>query len=92
MEVRSPIFEISSVIHRSPKFESSQTQSLWEKDILLIEAASPFLLIAVVNSLVNGGGGGGGFFLTYKDYGRMFHHSFPTGVVFFFKWRLVRAH
>ena len=37
--------------------------------------------------------GGSGVFLTCKDFGRMFDHSFPTcAFFFFFKWRLVRAH
>ena len=32
-----------------------------------------------------GGGNGGGFFLAFEDFGRMFDHSFPACVFFFFK-------
>ena len=31
-----------------------------------------------------GGGGGGGFFLACEDLGRMFDHSFPHALFFFF--------
>ena len=32
----------------------------------------------------NGGSGGGGFFLAGEDFGRMFNHSFPVCIFFFF--------
>ena len=41
-----------------------------------------------------GKGGGGGFFLTCKNLGRMFTHSFPARAFLFdfFKWRLAHTH
>ena len=38
----------------------------------------------VLHNLLVGGGGGGGFFLACKDLGRMFDHSFPACIFFFF--------
>ena len=42
----------------------------------------------------NGGSGGGGFFLAGEDFGRMFNHSFPVCIFFFFfcKWKLPCTH
>ena len=43
-----------------------------------------YALLSNINFAVSVSNFGSGFFLTYKDLGRMFDHSFPACVLFLF--------
>ena len=49
-----------------------------QSGLLQIPETEPFIPVPVTVIWCGGGGGGGGFFLTFKDFGTVFDHSFPT--------------